>query len=110
MILNCLPLYVLFTSPCTFLTHNHAEQAARMWLVTYTVLLIHFHLVSTPDVVDLAGKPHFIIDTVHSHKTIVTCVNGEVRLFHQLHDIRSTYRVEVNEQYCTCYVAHPVSS
>ena len=38
------------------------------------------------------------------------CVNGEVRLFRQLHDIRSRNKEEVNEQYCTYNVAHPVSS
>ena len=38
------------------------------------------------------------------------CVNGEVRLFHQLHDIRSRNKEEVNEQCCTCYRAYSVSS
>ena len=43
------------------------STAHRVSYVTGAVLLIHFLLVSTPDVMELAGKCHFTIDTVHTH-------------------------------------------
>ena len=45
------------------------STAHRVSYVTGAVLLIHFHPVCTPDVMELAEKPHSTIDTAHTQPT-----------------------------------------
>ena len=53
------------------------STAHRVSYVTGAELLIHFHPISTPDVMELMGKRHFTFDTVHTpnpHPYSLLCI------------------------------------